>query len=156
MHPTNIRLQRLILGFWAGWYLLIVASNVCDAARALGWLPAGWRFTSGNLDAVRRATAIYGLGESLVAILFAAVVLWEFAALVAFVAAALRQGRTGDGWSAAGRAFLVSLGLWAAFILADELFVTFPTGIEGTHLRIFTAQLVSLLAVWSLDARTGA
>jgi hypothetical protein len=39
----------------------------------------------------------------------------------------------------------VSLGLWAAFLVADEVFIAYP--VEATHLRLFIAQLVTLLAV---------
>ena len=36
-------------------------------------------------------------------------------------------------------AFTAGLSLWLAFALADEVFVAYP--VEGTHLRLFTAQL---------------
>jgi hypothetical protein len=42
-------------------------------------------------------------------------------------------------------AFTAGLSLWLAFALADEVFVAYP--VEGTHLRLFTAQLATLLAV---------
>jgi len=38
--------------------------------------------------------------------------------------------------------------LWvkaAAFLVADEVFFAYP--VEGTHLRLFTAQLATLLAI---------
>jgi hypothetical protein len=41
-------------------------------------------------------------------------------------------------------AFAAGLGLWAAFLLADEAFVAYALG--GTHLRLFTAQMATLLA----------
>jgi hypothetical protein len=42
-------------------------------------------------------------------------------------------------------AFLTGLSLWAAFILADEVFIAYA--VEGTHWRLFTAQLATLLAI---------
>jgi hypothetical protein len=35
--------------------------------------------------------------------------------------------------------------LWAAFVLADELLIAYP--VEATHLRLFTAQLATLLTI---------
>jgi hypothetical protein len=35
--------------------------------------------------------------------------------------------------------------LWAAFILADEVFIAYA--VAGTHWRLFIAQLTTLLAV---------
>ena len=37
----------------------------------------------------------------------------------------------------------MSLALWAAFIIIDEIFLAYAT--EDTHLRVFTAQALSLL-----------
>ena len=39
----------------------------------------------------------------------------------------------------------MSLLLWGAFLLADEVFIAYP--VAATHLRLFTAQLATLLAV---------
>ena len=54
-----------------------------------------------------------------------------------------------DRWATARRctrtAFTVSLALWGVFLLADEIFIAYS--IEGTHLRIFAAQLVTLLVM---------
>jgi hypothetical protein len=50
-------------------------------------------------------------------------------------------------------AFSVGLGLWSAFAIADELFIAYA--VEGTHLRLFTAQLATLLAVELLPHGAG-
>jgi hypothetical protein len=42
-------------------------------------------------------------------------------------------------------AFTASLLLWGAFMVADEVLVAYP--VEGTHLRLFVAHLVTLLAL---------
>jgi hypothetical protein len=147
------RLPRLILGFWAAWYFVVVASNVCDAVQALGWLPESWPFVSGNLAAVRKTTAIYGLPAVVSVALFAAAIVWELAAAVAFALAVRQQSSRALAWPAAERALLVGIGLWSAFILADEILIAFPTGIEGAHLRIFSAHLASLIAIGMLLPR---
>ena len=133
----------------------MVASNLCDAAKSLGWLPASWSFVSGNLAAVRQTTAIYGLPEGIVWALFAAAIVWELAAAITFAWATIQQGSNSGAWPASERALLVGIGLWSAFILADEIFIAFPTGIEGAHLRIFIAHLVSLIAIRTLLPRDG-
>jgi hypothetical protein len=40
---------------------------------------------------------------------------------------------------------VLSLALWAAFLIADKIFLAYGT--EDTHLRVFIAQVVSLLAL---------
>ena len=42
-------------------------------------------------------------------------------------------------------AFLISLLLWAGFMLADELLIAYT--VEGTHVRLLTAQLATLLVI---------
>ena len=55
-------------------------------------------------------------------------------------------GRTTPGVAvdphAAHPALTVSLALWAAFMIADELFIAYP--VEASHMHVFTAQLASL------------
>lgn len=138
---------RLVLGFWAAWYALVVAGNVCDALRVAAVLPAGWRFASGNYDLVAKTTAIYGFPAWANAVLFAGVIVWEAAAGLAMGWAATRPYDSEPARAAIRRALLVSLGLWSAMILADELFVAFVTDIESTHMAIFTAHLVTWIAV---------
>jgi hypothetical protein len=42
-------------------------------------------------------------------------------------------------------AFTAGLTLWAAFAIADEIFIKYD--VEASHLRLFIAQLVMLLAI---------
>jgi hypothetical protein len=50
-------------------------------------------------------------------------------------------------------AFTASLGLWAAFLRADEAFLAYA--VAGTHLRLFTAHLATLLTIALLPEGTG-
>lgn len=65
----------------------------------------------------------------------------------------LRYRRQPGGRRLLYAAFTVSLGLWSAFAIADELFIAYA--VEGTHLRLFTAQLATLLAVELLPQGSG-
>ena len=47
--------------------------------------------------------------------------------------------------TARNAAFIVSLGLWGAFILAEEVLLAYP--LEAVHLRLLTAQLATLLVL---------
>ena len=79
-------------------------------------------------------------------LLFAGVIAWEGAAALLFWLACWRfRNRAEGGRRSLYAAFTASLLLWGAFLLADEVFVAYA--VAGTHLRLFTAQLVTLLAV---------
>ncbi len=140
-----ILLKRLLLLFWAAWLTVVFLSNLADAGKGLGLLGETWAFASGNWKLLQETTARYGAPAAVNAALFAGVILWEGAAAVLF----WRAGRSFRGRSSALRAvyvaFTASLLLWGAFLLADEVLVAYP--LEGTHLRLFVAHLVTLLAV---------
>ena len=133
-------LKRTLLAMWAAWLTIVFATNVADGMKALGLLPESWAFASGNYRFLAETTARYGAPAWLNGVLFAGVICWEGAAAVLFWLAC-RAGRGAVRYAA----FTASLTLWLAFALADEVFVAYP--VEGTHLRLFTAQLATLLAV---------
>jgi hypothetical protein len=142
--PSAARLKRGLLLFWGVWLAVVFATNFCDGLKALGLLGEGWAFASGNYRLVEQTTARYGTPGWLNGLLFVGVVCWEGAAALLFCLAGLVWGR-GEGRRLRRFAFALGLGLWAAFLLADEVLVAYA--LEGTHLRLFTAQLATLLAV---------
>ena len=140
-----VLLKRLLLLFWAIWLSVVFLSNLADAAKGLGWLAESWAFASGNFKFIRETTARYGIPDFVNAVLLAGVIVWEGLAALLFWWA---------GWSFRGRssarkgvylAFTTSLLLWGAFLVVDEVFIAYP--LESTHLRLFVAHLVTLLAV---------
>ncbi|HWV84237.1 MAG TPA: hypothetical protein VNZ62_02225 [Capillimicrobium sp.] len=135
---TTRAFRAILLGAWATYLSLVCLTNTADALRALDVLGDGFAFASGNWELVRETTGVYDTPTAIDAILFGGVIGWEASAAVLF-------------WLAlAGRvpvmlAATVALGLWAAFIVADEVFLAYP--IEGTHWRLLIALVVSVLAL---------
>jgi hypothetical protein len=142
-----------LLLFWAIWLSVVFATNALDGVKALGWLNASWAFASGNHRFLVETTARYGTSSWLNAALFLGVICWEGTAALLFWLAWLRFTESRER---RGRllytAFTASLTLWSAFAIADEVFIAYS--VEGTHLRLFTAQLATLLAVVLLPEST--
>jgi hypothetical protein len=146
MRFTDRTIPRGTLLFWALWLSLVSLTNVLDGLKSLRMLPSGWAFASGNYAFMASVTARYQTPVALTALLFAGVVLWEIVAAALFWRALAEHRRNALGAEDAVRsAFTISLALWAAFMLADETFFAFDA--ESTHIRIFIAQLVSLIVV---------
>lgn len=139
-HRSTIILKRCLLLFWAIWLTVVFATNALDGAKALGWLRENWAFASGNYRFLVETTARYGTPAWLDGLLFLGVICWEGTGAVLFWLAWLRFSER-----RVYAAFVVSLTLWSAFAIADEVFIAYA--VEGTHLRLFTAQLVSLLSI---------
>jgi hypothetical protein len=140
-----IHLKRLLLLFWAVWFTVVLLSNVADAAKGLELLGESWAFASGNWRLVQETTARYSTPAAVNVLLFAGVLLWEAVAAVLFWRAGWSFRSRSLARKAVYRAFTTSLLLWAAFLVADEVLIAYP--LESTHLRLFVAHLVTLLAV---------
>jgi hypothetical protein len=140
-----IRLKRSLLLIWAVWLTVVFLSNLADAAKEAGLLGPTWAFASGNWKAVQETTARYGTPEVMSALLFAGVILWELigAGLFWWAFAAFRGKDSGRNVVYA--AFTTALLLWGAFFVSDELFIAYA--FEATHLRLFIAFLLTLLAI---------
>jgi hypothetical protein len=137
-------LKRCLLLFWAVWLTIVLGSNAADAAKAAGLLDEGWAFASGNYRFVSETTARYGTPGWMNAGMFAGVIAWEGLAAGLFWWAGWKF-RSAAGRSACYAAFTTSLLLWGGFMIADEVCIAYA--VEGTHLRLFIAQLVTLLTV---------
>lgn len=153
-------LRRGILLFWSGWLSVVFASNLADALRHLGALPASWPFTSGNFSLIFEAVGIYAFSRSLAPVLFGAVLLVQLAASVLFWRAFLdRRAVTSRDHPKLLQAFSVALGLFAGLLVADELFIVYDRlpGLETTHLLVLCGLLLSLVVIWLLGdgARAG-
>jgi hypothetical protein len=143
--------KRGLLLFWALYFVLIASSNLCDGLKAAGALPPSWRFASGNYAMVKRATSIYNVWAFINALLFAAVIVWEAVAAALLVRAVV--GYTGGDSHSTALVYAgmgAGIGLWAAFILMDEIFFDYEAGLETTHVGLFIAQLLSLIAIVGL------
>jgi hypothetical protein len=132
-------LKSGVLLFWALWFSLVLLTNVLDALKAGRALPAGFSLASGNWELMLKVTGIHATPVPLVALLFLGVVAWEALAAVLFWRAWAHGGRGGVV------AFTAGLALWAAFALADEIFIAYT--LEAVHLRLFGLQLLSVLAL---------
>lgn len=123
--------------------------NVFDALKTNCVLQETWPSASGNFAFMRATTRIYATPSWVNGLMFAGVIVWE----------ALASWLLWRAWFSRGdaalvdAAFVVSITLWGAFILADEFFVTYLVEGEGsysvaaTHRSLFTTFLVSLVAI---------
>ncbi|MHB1426721.1 MAG: hypothetical protein ACYC3I_26485 [Gemmataceae bacterium] len=151
-YRPSLVLKRILLLFWAVWLSVVFVTNALDCWKVFGLLSESWSFASGNYRFLTETTVRYGTPAWLNKLLFLGVIGWEGLAAFLFWLACLRFRRKGEtGQRLLYAAFTVSLTLWSSFAIADELFIAYA--VEGTHLRLFTAQLATLLAIELLPER---
>src|SRR5690606_19947932 len=102
----------------------------------------GW--ASYNYALVLKTVGEQGVPAAGGAVLFAGVLVWEILATALLWRAwnALRRGAPGTAPEVT-QAFAVNLALWAAFLVATELFINYETA--GTHKTTLIAQIATLI-----------
>jgi hypothetical protein len=140
-------IKRGLLIFWAAWTGLVFSSNAADGLKELRVLPESWVFASGNFNLMMKVTAIYHQPEWIVVTLFGGVIGWQAVGTWVYWRAAVKPSAGARILSAFG----INLALWAAFMIADEVFLAYP--MENVHRAVFTAQLLTLIVVWMLEGQ---
>jgi hypothetical protein len=131
-----------LLVFWGTWYLIAFSTNLCDIFQAMRVLPQTWRFASGNLQSVIKATSTYPVPRWLPRLLFFGVLGWQCLAWFLFGWAVISSVSRGSiDAEAMNAAFVAGVSLWAAFMIADELFKQYET--EHVHVLFLIAQVLS-------------
>lgn len=145
-----VLLARGLILLWSGWLSIVFASNLADGLKTAGWLPSSWLFASGNLSLVHATIEFYSLSMTFAVVLFAGVVLVQLAGSVLLWRAFLDpEAVVARGRPKVIQAFCLPIGLFATFLLVDELFIVYDRlpAIETTHLLVLCALLLSVVAI---------
>ncbi|WP_020599297.1 hypothetical protein [Spirosoma panaciterrae] len=153
MQTIDKRIRAGLMLFWALYFSIVWMSNTADALKTLSILPANWPFVSGNYTLIVRVLAIYQSPAWLSGLFFAGVILWEGIGAIYFwkaFRAVTRQTLTQT--ASIHQAFGITIGLWAAFILADEVFLAYLLGgLATTHYLLLLSELASFILIRQLD-----
>ncbi|MCC2641958.1 MAG: conserved rane protein of unknown function [Nitrospira sp.] len=149
---VNLFVLKLgLISVWGLWIFIAFLTNLFDGLKVMRRLPPYWKFASDNFQAVAQATALYHAPPWFAKILFLGVLLWQSLALICFGRAIVSSWTEGSpAWGSVNAAFAASLGLLAAFMIADEIFKQYD--VERAHVLLFIGQLVTLIALYVLPA----
>lgn len=126
-------------------------TNLFAGLKVLGVLPENLKFASKNYRAIVDAVALYTTSSWFPGLLFGGVILWQGLVVFLFWQAVINSIRTGSlDLIASTTAYAVSLALWVAFMLADEIPKVYDG--ESSHLLIFIGQLVTLISLYVLPS----
>jgi hypothetical protein len=147
---TLLHLKQGIILFWALYMSLVVILNLFDAAKILKFLPATWKFSSGNFWFIEQVTKMYSTPSWINGVLFAGAIVWEIVNTVMLWAALLAFD--GSSYASVNSALIVGLALWAAFMVIDEFFLAWSVAIGNSnamegHRSLFVSWLVCLMAI---------
>ena len=129
---SNKILTLVLLSGWALWFLAVWTNNLSDL-----------HLQQGNYLLIKKTTTIYQVTDSINLLLFILVILWQLI-LSGFFIYTIYLVLTNNVLSSKyiRIVYALSLALWLAFLIADEIFKNYA--IVATHIRVFIAQSISL------------
>ncbi len=133
--------------FWCLWITIVFLTNIFEGLKILDVLPKSWNFESKNFITIQKTTAVYAVPDSINKLLLFGVIIWQAGLVLLFWAAFFLSLKVqGVDLGAVNLAFGLNLALWAAFMLADEIFRHYQG--ESSHIQIFIGQLVTLISLY--------
>jgi hypothetical protein len=133
-----------LLLFWCLWFSMVLLTNLIEGLQIVGALPKRWKLASNNYELIGKASSIYHAPTWLNQLLFTGVIVWQAVSAILFWRSLyLAWSANNLNLPALTLAFAFGLGLFAAFMLSDELFHYYQG--ERSHLEIFTGLLVTLI-----------
>ncbi|GAB2592855.1 hypothetical protein [Spirosoma areae] len=153
MQTINRQIRSGLILFWALYFSIVLLSNSADALKALGLLPSNWPFASGNFGLIQQVIGVYGLPVFVAGLLFAGVIVWQGFGMMVFWKAFIGTIRqTPNEKVLVHQALGITIGLWAAFILADEFFLAYTLGgLSATHFSLLLAELATFILIRLLE-----
>ena len=137
--------KRLLVLFWALWWLLAFLTDFLGGLKEVGAIAAAW-LPATNYPLLVKSLAGYGPPGWLPPLLFVGIISWSLIATLLLALAACTPRKPADRWQRrVNNAFIVSLSLWLAFFLADQIVFNFP--LEENHMVQGGFQLLSFMAI---------
>lgn len=140
--------KKLIVLFWAAWWLIALWTDVVGGFAHLGLINASWAPDT-NYPFLVSTLKMYQVPSWLPPSLFIGIIIWSLVSTLAFLWACFALGKTRAVWMRRAEiAFIISLSLWLAFFLADQIVMKFNE--EENHMVQGGFQLLSYLALYLL------
>ena len=137
--------KRVIVAFWAIWWLLAFLTDVLGGLKALGLIAPSWLGET-NFEFMVQTLAPFGAPDWLPPIFFVGIITWSFLSTILLTVAAMTPIQPWPRWQRrVDAAFIVSLGLWLAFFLADQVVMKFD--LEQNHMVQGGFQLLCFLVI---------
>lgn len=145
MASPLLALKRGLVVFWAVWWLIAFLTDFIGGLKEIGAIAAPW-LPHSSYPGLVASLAPYAVPSWLPPFLFIGIIGWSLASSLTLGLAAATPLQPRQRWlRRVNFAFLVSLGLWIAFFLADQIVMKF--GLEENHMVQGGFQLLCFLAI---------
>ncbi len=137
--------KRIIVVFWALWWMLAFLTDFLGGLYLLNVFTEPW-VPHSNYPALVASLTQYDAPNWLPGVFFVGIVAWSFMSALAFIFAALTPAQPSPRWrERVNAAFIISLGLWFAFFISDQVVMMFD--LEQNHMVQGGFQLLTFMAI---------
>jgi hypothetical protein len=137
--------KRIIVVFWALWWMLAFLTDFLGGLYSLNVFTEPW-VPHSNYPALVTSLAQYDAPSWLPSLFFVGIIAWSLLSALAFVVAALTPRQPSQRWrERVNAAFIISLGLWFAFFISDQVVMMFD--LEQNHMVQGGFQLLTFMAI---------
>ncbi|MCD6039343.1 MAG: Uncharacterized protein K0S27_743 [Gammaproteobacteria bacterium] len=145
---NNILLKKIIILFWAVWWLIALWTDVTGGLAYIHLIHASWA-SPNNYVALVESLKMYQVPSWLPPLFFICILGGSLLSTLAFCWAIIALRKNKSIWiKRAAIAFIISLTYWLTFFLADQAVMKFD--IEENHMVQGGFQLLSFLALYLL------
>ncbi|BCA94545.1 hypothetical protein TUM19329_09060 [Legionella antarctica] len=142
--------KKIIIIFWTLWWFIALWTDIVGGLAHYGLLVKSWAPDT-NYPFILNSLKMYPLPEWIPPLLFIGILLWSLLSTVVFCWACASLNKNPKIWMhRADIAFIVSLGFWLAFFLADQLVMKFD--LEENHMVQGGFQLLTYLTLYLLPS----
>lgn len=144
--------KKIIIVFWALWWITAAATDIFGLLAHFQWIDKPWA-PDINYAFLVTTLKTYPSPPWLVLILYIGIIAWSSFSASLFIFAALSLTQEKAIWlKRANWAFIVSLLLWFAFFLADQIVMKYD--LEENHMVQGGFELLTFLSLYLLPDKS--
>ena len=132
MNTATSLFKWTLIWFWALWWTTVFLTDFLGGLKHLGFPHASW-ITDANYPMLVKSLQLYPLLPSLASLLFVLIIAWSLLASLVFWRVVFTSYQNSTLWRYRMKiAFFISLELWLAFFLSDQVIMNFD--LEQNHM----------------------
>lgn len=145
-------LNKIIIIFWAAWWLIAFWTDIVGSLAHLNVLHASWAPDT-NFPFLVSSLRMYNAPKWLAVLLYLGIIGWSFLCTAAFTWTACSLHKHPAIWrQRAQLAFILSLTFWFAFFLSDQIVMKFD--LEENHMVQGGFALLTYLCLFIKENNT--
>lgn len=140
--------KKLLIIGWMLWWAIAFLTDFLGGLKQLGLVHYDWVY-NGNYPFLVECLTMYHVPSWIPIFLYSGIIFWLFLSTIAFIYACAGLRKDPVTWKKrASVAFMISILLWVAFFLGDQIVMKFD--LEENHMVQASMEFISYLSLFLL------